>query len=403
MDKLIIFLIALSLQIGDQFDILLGFSTPVLYIISIILAFVFSAGKWKSLRIPKIMYWLYAYVIIHVFITYAFIYPNTLTTNYSIYVWDKLIIEEPYYSMVLRYFFYLLSPIILTLYIIDKKKFSYFAKCYIFSLIFSIIISIVFSSVFPDDSRFSGGYKDPNTFGGHSIIALYLCLYLNKKDNLFNYLSVFFVFCVAVSGSRACVLGLIMSIAVLMKYRYFKMNTAKGVVVILAVVVIFISDEYLMERFTQIKYSNDGDLRVYIWHNYLSHLKDYFLFGTGLGHKFDAAIGVPVLRSTHNTYLSYFVQFGIVGFCLMLSTCYYMLKKALLYSKRQVSYFPLYSIILAIFVMFFFSDYDNTREFVLLNSIFLMLYSNTKNRAGNHIRRLPQVREPDLYFGNNKI
>ena len=383
MRKLIIFLFALTFPLGDLLNVVLGFNVSIAYTIVVIISVIFLIILPKvKIYLPKEFIWLYIFIILHVFYTYAIRYPGTLTNLCEIEVYNVVISQEPYYFIVLRYFLYLFSPIILAIYISNNSLLTYFFKCFIACFIVSIAISYSYNFIILNNVRFSGGFHDPNTFGGFSLISLFACLYLKKEksNKLYILLSVFFLICIIVSESRSSIVGLILAVIYLYRAKYISRNTFWGMLLLSVLIIIYMISNNIgvVGRFSQISKREDGDSRLIIWGMYLNNLSDYIGFGTGLGHKFDASMQLSSNRSTHNMYLLQLVQFGIIGFILFMRTTYILIKEMNKYSREFSHIALLTAIPVAFLVLYFFSDYDNTREYAIVTSIYFIAYNFDK-------------------------
>ena len=379
MRQLIIFLFALSLPLGDQLNPVLGFSVSNMFMLVIIIAILFLPTISNVIiKIPQSYKWFYVYVVLHTILFYTTKYSGTLSDLCEIEIYGNVISAEPYYMILLRYFSYLFAPIVITTYISNENHLICFFKCFVVCFIVSMMISYTYNVTVLNNVRFSGGFHDPNTFGGFSVIALFMSLYLHgeKRNSIYVMLSIFFLLCILISESRSSLLGLVVGFLYLFFAGYISKRVFVGIMMIALIGVGYMisNDVGVIGRFSQVTEREGGDSRILIWLLYLENIYSYLFLGTGLGHKFDAVIWGYSMRSTHNMYLLQLVQFGVIGFLLFVQTTYSMFRGFINYSRCMSGLKPLTATVLAFLVLFFFSDYDNTREYTILVSMYFVCY-----------------------------
>lgn len=184
--------------------------------------------------------------------------------------------------------------------------------------------------------RISGGLSDPNAMAVDSLVALSFAIFLLKNSKLemkyfrfFNYILVLVpAYALIMSFSRGGMLALIIMIIMFLKRRYKLMKIC--LCSVLGILLLFIlyqfvlpSDfrEILSMRFDLEEAKETGGAnRVGIWTAYLERWMYYFITGTGFGncssilHQHSIGVSVSLDYVTHNQYLLYFVEQGLLGF-----------------------------------------------------------------------------------------
>lgn len=383
MRHLIIFLFALSLPLGDQLNPILGFSVSNMFMAIVAIAVMFlPCIPNLSVKIPKAFKWFYIYAVLHTLLFYSIKYPGTLADLCEIEIYGNVVSDEPYYIILLRYFFYLLTPIAISIYISNEKYLKFFFKCFVICFIASMVISYSYNIIVLNSIRFSGGFHDPNTFGGFSLIALFSSLYLKgeSRKRIYIALCIFFLACILISESRASLLGTVVGVLYLFLTGYINKRVfiVMSIIALIGIGYMISNDIGVVGRFSQIAEREGGDSRTLIWLSYLGNISNYWLTGTGIGHKFDAVEWMSSMRSTHNMYLLQLVQLGILGLILFLRTIYSTVHDMNSYTKVWGRFKPLAAIVCAFLALFFFSDYDNTREYAIIIAIYFICYKLNK-------------------------
>ncbi|MBQ9313866.1 MAG: O-antigen ligase family protein [Clostridia bacterium] len=140
--------------------------------------------------------------------------------------------------------------------------------------------------------------------------------------------------------SRGCWLGIIFSIAILaliIDKRFIFLG------ILLLLLSPFILPDTIISRFTSIGNMEDTSTsyRVYIWMGTLSMLKDYWISGVGMGiTSFNTIYPLYSYNNikaphSHNLYLQLIVEFGIVGFAVMIGVMYNYFKMAIISMKAK--------------------------------------------------------------------
>lgn len=385
MIRLLLFLIAFSLPLGDQMNSVFGLNISLLYAIAVIPLLLYIPFKTEKDRtlLPSSLIIFYSFVTIYIFIDVLLIHPDFLSGRNVVKVWDKVVVDESHTSTLLRYILYFYSPLVLVFYINTKSSFMFFIKTFINGFLFSILLTLLLSVTGITPDRFSGGFHDPNTFGGYSLIVFFLSVFLyrhNRKSLYFKLTAIIAIACLIYSGSRSAALGIVFGILYLLTTKSLNLKEKRQVliiIIVLATIVLTVGSE-MITRFSIIdKSSGGGDLRVSIWLTYLSNIREYFWTGTGFGNIFEAFKHTELLntRATHNQYLLQFVQFGIFGLILFCNMYFSLVFRLMKVSRRLHNLSYISAIFVSFCVLFFFSDYDNSREYTILISLFLALNS----------------------------
>ena len=207
-------------------------------------------------------------------------------------------------------------------------------------------------------SRFSALYGDPNYYVVNLIIAISLLALLYSKRMISGVhsliLSLILVFFVSQSGSKSGLFMLIVPIAI---YLYIFILQKKYHMVVLfsglafwSITAIFSGKTsffaVVLERLSSDIGFTSG--RTGVWKEYIAFLSEhleYLFFGKSIANYTLAGI------AAHNTYLDLLFEFGIIGsllfFILLISI---QRRKQIAFKKNLVNY----SVIVVIFVMYFF-------------------------------------------------
>ena len=113
--------------------------------------------------------------------------------------------------------------------------------------------------------------------------------------------------------------------------------------ILLLILAPFILPETIMSRFTSIGNMEDSSTsyRVYIWMATIAMLRDYWLSGVGMGiTSFNTIYPLYSYNNikaphSHNLYLQLIVEYGIVGFIVMLGVIYNYFKMAAVSLKAK--------------------------------------------------------------------
>ncbi|MDR0405749.1 MAG: O-antigen ligase family protein [Clostridiales bacterium] len=199
-----------------------------------------------------------------------------------------------------------------------------------------------------DDAMFDGitmrvysTLENPNVLGEYLLLVIPVCAALlwTRKTLLSRlyYIGVLgtMLLCMLFTQSRGCWLGLILTAAVFALFVDWRLVALGAIAIFLLP---FILPESIITRFTSIGNINDSSTsyRLYIWLGTLNMLKDFGIYGIGLGsgafnkiypfYSYSAIIA----PHAHNIYLQLLCETGIVGLGAFLLTMAAALKKMLL-------------------------------------------------------------------------
>jgi len=183
--------------------------------------------------------------------------------------------------------------------------------------------------------------ENPNVLGEYLLLVIPLCagmIYASKTFFAkFYYLIVLSasILCMVFTQSRGCWVGL-MLIAFIFAILVDKRLLTLGVLAVFTLP--FVLPTSIITRFTSIGNINDSSTsyRVYIWLGTLNMLKDFGLYGIGLGS--DAYNKIYPFYSyssilaphAHNIYLQLLCETGIIGFFVFISSMIISIKKTFL-------------------------------------------------------------------------
>ena len=238
-------------------------------------------------------------------------------------------------TIITRMLLIALVAFIFSLYLFHTKL-SKTAKCFI---IFSIIIDLL--AIFLSFSR-----------GAYLALAIWFVLFLIRKGIFRNIGHIIF---------GVGIFVLIGSMAV------NKMGIDVGI---------------LQERFSiEEMRENKGANRGYIWEAYLCNADKYFITGMGIGNSPKVMQGnkqgVAENYETHNLYLQFFAEFGIIGLLLYLRYWKNYIKK---YRRTKDNYFILFSIGICLLIVTFFLNIDKGRTFWIVLSLLNMISLHDNQR-----------------------
>lgn len=206
--------------------------------------------------------------------------------------------------------------------------------------IYQYIFGDVYSQAWLDSEMFEdikmrvySTFENPNVYGEYLILVIPIAVGLMWTEKGF-WKKLFLLGIVGVTTlamvltfSRGCWLGILFALALLaiMIDRRFILL---GVVALLAMP--FVLPETIINRFMSIGDMSDSSTsyRVYIWMGTLAMLKDYWFCGVGLGETSYNTI-YPLYSynnieapHSHNLYLQFVSQFGIIGLITFLGMVY---------------------------------------------------------------------------------
>ncbi|OQB13245.1 MAG: O-Antigen ligase [Firmicutes bacterium ADurb.Bin193] len=183
--------------------------------------------------------------------------------------------------------------------------------------------------------------ENPNVLGEYLLLAMPVCaaLLCTRRTWLsrFYYSGILITMavCMIFTQSRGCWLGLILSAAVFALF----VDPRLVVLEILALFALpFVMPESIITRFTSIGNVNDSSTsyRLFIWLGTLNMLRDFGIYGIGLGsdayNKIYPFYSYSAIKAphAHNIYLQLLCETGITGLAAFLATIWAALKKTLI-------------------------------------------------------------------------
>lgn len=188
--------------------------------------------------------------------------------------------------------------------------------------------------------------ENPNVYGEYLLLVIPFIAALFWTEKGWKK-KVFVLMALGITGmaliltfSRGCWLGIIFGLTILaliIDKRFILVG------ILLLLLLPFILPATIMERFMSIGNMNDTSTsyRVYIWLGTLSMLRDYWLSGVGMGiTSFNTIYPLYSYHNikaphSHNLYLQLIVEYGMVGFIVMLGVIYQYFKMSIISMKQK--------------------------------------------------------------------
>jgi len=192
--------------------------------------------------------------------------------------------------------------------------------------------------------------ENPNVYGEYLLLIIPFTIALFWTEKGWKK-KIFLLGVILITGialiltfSRGCWLGIIFAIAVLaliIDKRFVFLG------ILLLLLSPFILPDTIISRFTSIGNMEDTSTsyRVYIWMGTIAMLRDYWISGVGMGiTSFNTIYPLYSYNNikaphSHNLYLQIIVEYGIVGFIVMVGVMYNYFKMAIisLKSKKNIA------------------------------------------------------------------
>lgn len=298
----------------------------------------------QKYNIPKAFKFFLVFIFLHTLV-YAILNPDILTfgtTESSVSGGNFTIGKTSSGDAILKFFTFGLYSCILF-----KSMCNGFVKIPQYLLAFccgfccTILIGGYQNEYANDLTRISGGLSDPNAMAVDSLVALSFAMFLLKNIKMKMKFLYFFKFLLVaipayaliMSFSRGGMLALIVMAIVFLKRRYKLIKIISccvfGLLILYILYQFIIPNDFreilnMRFNFEEAK-ETGGANRVGIWTAYLERWMYYFITGTGFGncssvllqHSF--GVNVSLNYVTHNQYLLYFVEQGLLGVILYLN------------------------------------------------------------------------------------
>lgn len=183
--------------------------------------------------------------------------------------------------------------------------------------------------------------ENPNVLGEYLLLVIPICagmIYASKAHLAKFYYFVVLcssILCMVFTQSRGCWVGLILIAAI---FAIFVDRRLLAFGILAAFVLPFVLPDSIITRFTSIGNINDSSTsyRVYIWLGTLNMLKDFGIYGIGLGsdaynkiYPFYSYSSI-IAPHAHNIYLQLLCETGIIGLGVFLSSMVISIKKIFL-------------------------------------------------------------------------
>ncbi len=295
--------------------------------------------KMKRYHLPKAFKIFLVFVFIHT-LFYIIINPSVLTfgTN-DVYVSGDNFIKGKTSSgdAILKFFaFGLYSCILFKSLCSGLVKIPMYLLAFCCGFCCTIMIGGYQNEYANDLVRISGGLTDPNAMAVDSLVALSFSLFLLNEvkvkatinRGIFLFLVAVSAYALIMSFSRGGMLALFLMAVMYLKRKYDLIRIIFcSIFIFLILLVIYryiipsdFRDTLSMRfDFDEAK-ETGGSNRVGIWTAYLARWMYYFVTGTGFGNcssvlqQHSTGVEVSLNYVTHNQYLLYFVEQGLLGF-----------------------------------------------------------------------------------------
>lgn len=195
------------------------------------------------------------------------------------------------------------------------------------------------TNLFSDiEGRLVATFENPNVLGEYLLfiipisIAMFLITDKFIWKLIYGAVTLGSCFCMILTYSRGCWIGLILGVVVFILMLYPKLFIPIGVV---APFSLFFIPESIITRITSIGNLQDGSsaFRVYLWRGTLNMIKNIWPFGIGLGNEAFAdsyrpyAYEAVVAPHSHNTFLHVMCESGIFGFIVFVLLLYFIFRQ----------------------------------------------------------------------------
>lgn len=298
----------------------------------------------QKYNIPKAFKYFLVFMFLHTLV-YAILNPDILTfgtTESSVSGGNFTIGKTSSGDAILKFFtFGLYSCILFKSMCNGLVKIPLYLLAFCCGFCCTILIGGYQNEYANDLTRISGGLSDPNAMAVDSLVALSFAVFLLKNIkmkmrflNFFKFLLVAIpAYALVMSFSRGGMLALIVMAIVFLKRRYKLIKIISccvfGLLILYILYQFIIPNDFreilnMRFNFEEAK-ETGGSNRVGIWTAYLERWMYYFITGTGFGdcssvlqqHSF--GVNVSLSYVTHNQYLLYFVEQGLLGIILYLN------------------------------------------------------------------------------------
>lgn len=217
--------------------------------------------------------------------------------------------------------------------------------------IYQYVFGDVYSQAWLDSEMFEdikmrvySTLENPNVYGEYLLLIIPIAIslfYTEKgwKKKLFLFITIAITgLALVLTFSRGCWLGIILAVALLALIIDKRFIFLEIVVLLLLP---FILPDTIIQRFMSIGDMTDTSTsyRVYIWMGTLAMLRDYWISGVGMGlTSFNTIYPLYSYNNikaphSHNLYLQIIVEYGIIGFIVMMGIIYNYFKTVIISMK----------------------------------------------------------------------
>jgi len=180
------------------------------------------------------------------------------------------------------------------------------------------------------DQRISSFLGNPNPFGVHLMVSIISCFYFLKeyKSKWHALLIIFFIYTLALTGSRASAIGLLAGSLIFIVYSYVKNNLAAIALRFFLLGFFIIIFGYILSNPEIIKYifslmgreSNNLSGREIAWIALINQIIETPYLGIGYRISTEAILEENLIgiSNSHNLYLSILSEVGLIGFLFFL-------------------------------------------------------------------------------------
>lgn len=316
-------------------------------VFGIIVLSIFFRVKLQRYQLPEAFKVFFIFIFLHTLV-YVMLNPSVLSfgTSETIVTGDNFVQGKTSSGdAILKFFMFgLYSCILFKSLCSGIVKVPQYLLAYCYGFCSTILIGGYQNEYANDLVRISGGLSDPNAMAMDALVALVFAWFLvniakhkvlYKKYLTFG-LVVIPAYALLMTFSRGGMLSLLIMVIMFLKIKYKVSKIIFNVFVISVVLYIiyaFIIPSELRDTlqmrfdFNEAK-ETGGSNRVGIWTAYLERWMYYFITGTGFGNcpsvlqQHSGGVNVSLNYVTHNQYLLYFVEQGLIGLILYINYIY---------------------------------------------------------------------------------
>jgi len=401
-----------GLQQISSFDLSKIF--PSLAVLLIFYWALFVRHKIRSF--PPIFNYFMLFFILHTIVTYAILLPSEFTFGIT----QEFQLQGGFVNFhqgngmaIARFLLFALYAYAIASLLRTEKMLIAFALAYGAGLTIVMMLGgyrVISGEI--SDLRLSAGFLNPNLFGTSALMCIFLNLFVLIKRGLIKSTKIFAIGFIIIgilgillSGSRSCLLGLIVGLFILLIYVpkiKIKIKLIAGFVIIISLLLCFVPQyvrdnlEVRMNILEKIESDGIGsaNVRFAIWRDYAKELPKYFFTGIGFHRSKEAtkkSFNTRINYYLHNRYLHTLVEFGFIGFLLFLGGLRQLWKRISCYSW-QIKISITDSVILGFFsawlVMMMFRSYSGSRDlWIFLGIIAGYGTMKTKVRQNNLLKK----------------